>query len=163
MVAASKASVLVEGESGTGKELIARAIHFNSPRAGGAFVPIHCAAIPEQLLEAELFGAEKGAYTGSTQRRIGQFEADRQRRIGCAGRVHAAERRSGQGVAAVGRGPRTIVAVVVLGQRVRRHVFDMVIRRIVEAEAYAAHRFADFRPDVEPFRQGVAVEHHVIL
>ncbi len=74
-VAPSKASVLIEGESGTGKELIARAIHFNSHRANGAFVPIHCAAIPEQLLEAELFGAEKGAYTGSVSRRIGHFES----------------------------------------------------------------------------------------
>jgi two-component system response regulator AtoC len=75
MVARSRASALIEGESGTGKELIARAIHFNSPRASGPFVPIHCAAIPETLLESELFGSEKGAYTGAEHRRIGYFES----------------------------------------------------------------------------------------
>lgn len=75
MVADSRVSVLVEGESGTGKELIARAIHFNSPRAAGPFVPIHCAAIPESLLESELFGHEKGSFTGAIQRRIGQIES----------------------------------------------------------------------------------------
>jgi DNA-binding NtrC family response regulator len=75
LVAGTRASALIEGESGTGKELIARAIHFNSPRANGPFVPIHCAAIPETLLESELFGSEKGAFTGAIQRRIGHFES----------------------------------------------------------------------------------------
>ena len=74
LVARSKASVLVEGESGTGKELIARAIHFNSPRAQGPFVPIHCAAFAETLLESELFGFEKGAFTGAVEQRSGHFE-----------------------------------------------------------------------------------------
>src|SRR5262245_633433 len=73
--AASEATVLLLGESGTGKELLARTIHENSPRASRPFVPINCAAIPESILEAELFGYEKGAFTGATQRREGRFEA----------------------------------------------------------------------------------------
>lgn len=75
LVAKSKASVLVEGESGTGKELIARAIHRNSPRAAGPFVAIHCAAFADTLLESELFGYEKGAFTGAADRRVGHFES----------------------------------------------------------------------------------------
>jgi DNA-binding NtrC family response regulator len=71
----NRTSVLIQGESGTGKELIAQTIHANSTSASEPFVGINCTAIPEQLLEAELFGAEKGAYTGATQRRIGRFEA----------------------------------------------------------------------------------------
>ncbi|MDQ8193209.1 sigma-54 dependent transcriptional regulator [Coraliomargarita sp. SDUM461004] len=75
LVAPSRATVLLEGETGTGKELIAQAIHQNSNRARQAFVPIHCAALAANLLESELFGHEKGAYTGATERRIGRFEA----------------------------------------------------------------------------------------
>lgn len=75
LVAPSKATVLLEGETGTGKELIAQAIHQNSNRARQAFVPVHCAALASNLLESELFGHEKGAYTGATERRIGRFEA----------------------------------------------------------------------------------------
>ena len=74
-VAASMAPVLVQGESGTGKELVARAVHDCSHRAGGPFVAVNCGAIPENLLEAEFFGARKGAYTGSTQDRQGYFQA----------------------------------------------------------------------------------------
>ena len=74
-VAGSMAPVLIQGESGTGKELVARAVHGCSHRAGGPFVAVNCGAIPENLLEAEFFGARKGAYTGSTQDRLGLFQA----------------------------------------------------------------------------------------
>jgi two-component system response regulator HydG len=73
--APSEATVLLLGESGTGKELLARAIHDNSPRAGRPLIPVNCAAIPESILEAELFGYEKGAFTGAASRREGRFEA----------------------------------------------------------------------------------------
>ena len=73
-VADSKASVLLEGESGTGKELVARAVHGLSSRRSGPFVAVHCAALSPQLLESELFGHEKGSFTGATERRIGRFE-----------------------------------------------------------------------------------------
>jgi len=73
-VADTDATVLIEGESGTGKELLARAIHFNSSRSKKPFVPINCSAIPETLLESELFGYEKGAFTGAHQRKLGKFE-----------------------------------------------------------------------------------------
>ncbi len=74
-VAGSMAPVLIHGESGTGKELVARAVHDCSHRASGPFVAVNCSAIPENLLEAEFFGARKGAYTGSAQDRQGYFQA----------------------------------------------------------------------------------------
>lgn len=74
-LAGTEATVLIQGESGTGKELIARALHSLSTRAERPFIAINCAAIPEGLMEAEILGAEKGAYTGATHRRPGKFEA----------------------------------------------------------------------------------------
>ena len=73
-IADSPATVLIEGESGTGKELIARALHFQSSRQNGPFVAINCAAIPEELMESELFGYEKGAFTGAADRFVGRLE-----------------------------------------------------------------------------------------
>jgi DNA-binding NtrC family response regulator len=73
-VAPAKTTVLLLGESGTGKELFARAIHFLSPRKEHPFVPINCAAIPRELLESELFGYEKGAFTGAGEKKLGKFE-----------------------------------------------------------------------------------------
>lgn len=73
-VAPTRATVLIQGESGTGKELVARALHQCSPRAQGPFIPVHCAALAPTLLESELFGHEKGAFTGAVERRRGRFE-----------------------------------------------------------------------------------------
>jgi DNA-binding NtrC family response regulator len=73
-VAPTRATVLIEGESGTGKELVAQSLHMLSPRKGARFVAVHCAALSPQLLESELFGHEKGAFTGASERRTGRFE-----------------------------------------------------------------------------------------
>jgi DNA-binding NtrC family response regulator len=75
VVAPTRSTVLVEGESGTGKELVANALHQNSPRASGPFVAVNCGAIPGEILESELFGHERGAFTGAHQRRIGLIES----------------------------------------------------------------------------------------
>jgi Nif-specific regulatory protein len=74
LVAKWNTTVLIRGETGTGKELIANAIHYNSPRARGSYVKLNCAALPETLLESELFGHEKGAFTGAVAQRKGRFE-----------------------------------------------------------------------------------------
>ncbi len=73
-IADSKATVLLQGESGTGKELVARAIHYRSQRSRGPFIVVNCSAIPRELLESELFGYEKGAFTGATRMKLGSFE-----------------------------------------------------------------------------------------
>lgn len=75
LVAPSKATILVEGETGTGKELIAQSVHQNSPRSKAPFIAVNCAALAPTLLESELFGHEKGAFTGASERRVGRFEA----------------------------------------------------------------------------------------
>jgi len=75
LVAPTNATVLLEGETGTGKEMIARMIHNNSSRAHQPFVPVDCGSIAKSLLESELFGALKGAYTGADRDRVGVFEA----------------------------------------------------------------------------------------
>jgi DNA-binding NtrC family response regulator len=74
LVAPTRSNVLIVGESGTGKELVANALHENSPRRGARFLPINCAAIPAEILESELFGHERGAFTGATARTVGKFE-----------------------------------------------------------------------------------------
>jgi DNA-binding NtrC family response regulator len=74
LVSPTRSNVLIVGESGTGKELVANALHENSPRRAARFLPINCAAIPAEILESELFGHEKGAFTGATARKIGKFE-----------------------------------------------------------------------------------------
>src|SRR6266403_3224801 len=74
-VASSDSTILILGETGTGKELIARVIHKRSGRADRAFIGVNCAAIPPSLIASELFGHEKGAFTGATQRRLGRFES----------------------------------------------------------------------------------------
>ncbi|NOZ95142.1 MAG: sigma-54-dependent Fis family transcriptional regulator [Acidobacteria bacterium] len=75
VVAESDSSVLVQGESGTGKEIVASAIHYNSPRRARPYIRVSCASLPESLIESELFGYERGAFTGASERRLGRFEA----------------------------------------------------------------------------------------
>ena len=104
--APTNATVLIQGESGVGKELVARTIHRNSLRSRERFVQVNCAAIPEELIESELFGHEKGSFTGATEKQVGKFEqADRGHDLPRRGRRHERQD-AGQGPAraAGGRG-----------------------------------------------------------
>ena len=137
-IAGSDASVMITGESGTGKEVLARYVHTRSNRAKKPFISINCAAIPEHLLESELFGHEKGAFTGAIARRIGKFEEatggtlllDEISRNGCAAAVEAAARHSGarhrprrRHQAGAGRHPHhRDLEPQSVGRRARRHV-----------------------------------------
>src|SRR5262249_38693299 len=75
VLAGSEAPVLIQGETGSGKEVVARELHANSPRADKTFLKLNCAALPSELVESELFGYERGAFTGAMQKKVGMFEA----------------------------------------------------------------------------------------
>ncbi len=158
MVAPTDSTVLILGETGTGKELVARAIHKNSKRSNGPFVRVNCAALPESLLESELFGHEQGAFTGATQRRTGRFElADAgtifldeigemplpaQARLLCVLQEHELER--------VGSSQTIRVDVRVLAAT-NRNLFDMVEEGTFREDLY--NRLNVFPIQVPPLRE----------
>jgi formate hydrogenlyase transcriptional activator len=158
IVAPTGATVLIEGETGTGKELIARAIHMHSPRRHRPFVKVNCAAIPTELLESELFGHERGAFTGAVAQRIGRFEAahtgtlflDEIGELPLHLQAKLLRAVQEQEIERVG-GNRTILVDVRIVAATNRNLKEMADEKQFRADLY--YRLAVFPVNVPPLRE----------